>query len=112
MTLICSEEKPDLAAHVAAPILKQCGEISLLVNSVLAMVVLIYWHSIAEKRALILSPELSDYGVWRGRHVAPFPIQFLHKCYESCQIILVTSGTAWGKGSIHGTQGVVCQGSQ
>ena len=53
-----------------------------------------------------------DYSVWGGRHVAPFPIQFLHKCYEPCPVILVTSGTAWGKGSIHGTQGVVCQGSQ
>ena len=43
MTLICSEEKRDLAAHVAAPILKQCGEIFLLVNSVLAMIALIYF---------------------------------------------------------------------
>ena len=43
MALICSEEKPDLAAHVAAPILKQCGEIVLLVNSVLAMNALRYF---------------------------------------------------------------------
>ena len=43
MALICSEEKPDLAAHVAAPILKQCGEIFLLVNSVLAMIALRYF---------------------------------------------------------------------
>ena len=39
MALVCSEEKSDLAAHVVAPILKRCGEIFLLVNSVLAMIV-------------------------------------------------------------------------
>ena len=43
MTLICSEEKPDLAAHVAAPILKQCGEMFLLVNYVLAMIAFRYF---------------------------------------------------------------------
>ena len=43
MALICSEEKPDLAAHVDAPILKQCGEIVLLVSSVLAMIALRYF---------------------------------------------------------------------
>ena len=37
MALICSEEKPDFAAHVAAPILKQCGDIFLSANSVRAM---------------------------------------------------------------------------
>ena len=30
MALICSEEKPDIAAHVAAPILLQRGDIVLL----------------------------------------------------------------------------------
>ena len=34
MALICSEEKADLAAHVAAPIGKQCGEIALSNKSV------------------------------------------------------------------------------
>ena len=43
MPLIFSEEKPDLAAHTAAPILKQCGEIFLPVKSVLVMIDLRYF---------------------------------------------------------------------
>ena len=42
MALICSEEKPDFDAHVAAPILKECGEMFLSANSVRAMIAFMY----------------------------------------------------------------------
>ena len=42
MVLICSEEKPDIAAHVAAPIILQRGDIFLFANSVRAMTAIKY----------------------------------------------------------------------
>ena len=67
MALLCSEDKLDYAANVAAPILKQCGDVFLSAKSVRATTAFknlanafFNWHliSIAKKRGLLMSAEL------------------------------------------------------